>query len=93
MGEISVYYLAEMGYTVFAGTYLAESGKRIVEDMTRMGYSPEAVKRVVPVRLDVTDVESLKKAADEVREQIKTRKEPVGLVSMVACAGTHSIHL
>ena len=74
IGQATAHHLDSLGFTVFAGVRSAEAGERLAS---------EGSGRLRPLRLDVTDPESIAAAADEVR----VATEATGLAALVNNAG------
>ncbi len=74
IGQATAHHLDSLGFTVFAGVRSAEAVERLTS---------EGSGRVRPLRLDVTDRESIAAAAAEVREA----GGPPGLAALVNNAG------
>jgi len=74
IGQATAHHLDSLGFTVFAGVRSAEAGERLAS---------EGSGRVRPLRIDVTDPESIAAAAAEVREAAAD----AGLAALVNNAG------
>jgi len=74
IGQATAHHLDSLGFTVFAGVRSAKAGERLTS---------EGSGRLRPLRLDVTDPESITAAAAEVR----VATEATGLAALVNNAG------
>lgn len=58
MGEVTAVHLAKLGFKVFAGIYLEASAEKLKNQNSA----------IVPVRIDVSKEESVKAAAETVKQ-------------------------
>jgi len=86
MGETTAIYLAGKGFRVFAGVYLRESFQKL-KDQTKEKYGTDV--NIIPVSIDVTNQESIQKAFDTVKEELRGKQ--IGLVAIINCAGVATI--
>jgi NAD(P)-dependent dehydrogenase (short-subunit alcohol dehydrogenase family) len=83
MGEITTIHLSKLGFHVFAGYYLDESLKKWKEKNKELFMEKE---RITPVKIDVTNQESIENAVKIVKDYLKQLNDG-GLVAIINCAG------
>jgi len=87
MGEATALHLSGIGFRVYAGILLDESAEKLKEQATKL-HSTD--KNLIPVQIDVTKEESIKKALSTVKDHMQKNKG-IGLVAIINCAGIATI--